>query len=251
MARYYRGYRRNSYSGSYWRHRNISERDQLSAAAGGIDKDIERIFLGLPSFKLESVFTRYGKEYDSSALAYARKTYPSWKSGAVRMSGKVAERLLNLVPTVLDSDTRFELVKKLRAAHRTKVTKNVRCEPNEWRSKVAPEVAELLASSSKFQLPESAVSRIKWLADGDSQAAQRLLAAAEEEEAIARLQHLEREFHRIDVLLQSVQGQKTVSHSIELPQGTVNVSIGEPAKAGCFAVLCILLFLPLLLFLMP
>ena len=116
---------------------------------------------------------------------------------------------------------------------------------------MAPEVAELLASSSQFKLPDSAASRIKWLTDGDAQAAQRLLAAAEEEEAVARLQHLEREFRRIDILLQNVQGQKTVSHLIQLPQGTVNVTIGEPAKAGCLAVLSILLFLPLLLFFTP
>jgi len=247
MSRYYRGYRRRSYSRSYWRQHS-SERDQLSAAVGGIDKDIERIFLNLPTHKLESVFMRYGREHGSSALSYARNTYPSWKSGAVRMSGMVAQRILNLVPTVLDSDIRFDLVKKVRDAHRTKVNKHVRCEPHEWRTKVAPEVGELLASSSRFQLPASAVSRIRWLADGDSQAAQRLLAAAEEEEAIARLRHLELEFRRIDTLIQSVQGQKTISHTIELPQGTIHVSIGEPAKAGCLAILCVFLIPALILF---
>ena len=244
MSRYYRGYRRRS----YWSYQHISERGQLSAAVGGIDRDIERIFLNLPSHKLESVLTRYGREHGSSALSYARKTYPSWKSGRTRMSGMVAERLLNLVPTVLDSDTRFDLVKKVRDAHRTKVNKHVHCEPHEWRTKVAPEVAELLASSSRFQLPAAAVSRIRWLADGDSEAAQRLLVAAEEEEAVARLRHLELEFRRIDTLMQSVQGQKTVSHTIELPQGTIHVSIGEPAKAGCLAILCIFLIPVLLLF---
>ena len=98
MSRYYNGYRRNSYSGSYWGYKNVSERDQLSADTGGIDKDIEQIFLNLPSFKLQSVLIRYGKEHGSSALSYAKKTYPNWKSKKVKMSGKVAERLLNLVP---------------------------------------------------------------------------------------------------------------------------------------------------------
>jgi len=250
MSRYYRGYRRRSYSRSYWGYRNISEREQLTAIAGGIDGDIERIFLNLPSYKLESVLTRYGREHGSPALSYARKTYPKWKSGSVRMSGKVAERLLNLVPTVLDADTRFELVKKLRDAHRSKINRHVQCEPHEWRSRVAPEVAELLASSSQFELPQSAVNRIRWLADGDSQAAQKLLAAAEEEEAVARLQHLEREFRRIDALINGVEGHKTVSHTVELPQGTVRVTIGEPAKAGCLSVLSVLL-LPILLFYRP
>lgn len=166
------------------------------------------------------------------------------------MSGKVAERLLNLVPTVLDADTRFELVKKLRDAHRNKINRHVQCQPHEWREKVAPEVAELLASSSQFELPQSAVNRIRWLADGDSQAAQRLLAAAEEEEAVARLQHLECEFLRIDVLIKSFEGHKTVSHTIQLPQGSVHVTIGESAKAGCLSVLCVLL-LPILLFYRP
>jgi ribosomal protein L22 len=247
MSRYYRGYRRRGYSRSYWGYQNVSERAQLSAIAGGIDKDIERIFLSLPSYKLESVFTRYGHEHGSSALSYARNTYPKWKSGSVQMSGKVAERLLNLVPIVLDSDSRFELVKKLREAHRRKIDKHVQCEPHEWRTKVAPEIAQLLASSSEFKLPDSALNRIRWLTDGDSQAAQRLLAAAEEEEAIARLRHLELEFRRIDALIQSIQGRKTVSHIITLPQGTVSVRIGQPQNSGCLSILCVL-FIPILIF---
>ena len=152
-----------------------------------------------------------------------------------------------LVPTVLDSDTKFDLVKKVRNAHRRKLNKNVQCEPQEWRTKVAPEVATLLKSSTEFELPSAAINRIKWLADGDSQAAQQLLAAAEEEEAVVRLQHLEREFQRIDILLRNVQGKKIIRHAIELPQGTINVLIGEPDKGGCLSVLCILLFIPILL----
>lgn len=248
MSRYYRGYRRRGFSRSYWSYQHVSERAQLSAISGGIDKDIERIFLSLPSHKLESVLTRYGREHGSSALSYARNTYHKWKSGSVQMSGKVAERLLNLVPTVLDSNSRFELVKKLREAHRQKINRHVQCEPHEWRTKVAPEIAQLLASSSEFKLPESALSRIRWLTDGDSQAAQSLLAAAEEEEAVARLRHLEMEFQRIDSLIQSVEGKTTVNHLIDLPQGTVSVRIGKPQQSGCLSVLCIL-FIPIVLFL--
>jgi hypothetical protein len=241
MPRYYRPYsgrRRSSYRN--WGQQHISERAVLSHIAGGIDKDIERIFLNLPPNKLKSVLTRYGRAHGDAALSYALKTYPSWKAGGVQMSGRVAERLLNLVPAVLDSDTRFDLVKKLREAHRKQINKHVHCEPHEWRSKVAPEIAQLLASSSESQLPESAVKRIQWLADGDSQAAQRLLAAAEEEEAIARLQHLEREFGRIDALIHEVQGNATINHQIHLPQGTVTVRIGTPQKGGCLALICVL-----------
>ncbi len=197
---------------------------------GGIDKDVEQIFLNLPLLKLESVFLEYGRDYGARALSYARDAYPRWKSGSVRMSGMVAERLLNLVPLALDASTRFDLVKKLRAAHMHKERRNVACEPNDWRSKVAPVVAELLAASQRFQLPQSAVDRVRWLADGDADAAQRLLAAAEHEEAVVRLRFLEAEFRRIDFLLQSIEATKSVSHTIELPQGTIQISIEEPRK---------------------
>ena len=241
MARYYRR-RRYGYS-----QPRISAREELSRVAGGIDEDIKDIFLNLTSYKLEAVFTRYGKDHGSSALSYARKTYPKWKSREVQMSGKVAERLLNLVPSVLDSSAKYGLVKKLREAHRGRINKHVNCEPHEWRSKVAPELAELLASSSKFQLPQVALQRIQWLADGDSQSANQLLAAAEEEEAIARLQHIEFEFKRIDALIQSIDGKKTVSHTIDLPQGTIHVTIGK-SSSGCFAmVACLAILLALIL----
>lgn len=112
-----------------------------------------------------------------------------------------------------------------------KESRYVSCEPNDWRNKVAPIVAELLAASHKFQLPDYAVNRIRWLTDGDTAAAQRLLAAAEQEEAAVRLRYLEAEFKRIDFLLQNIEATKVVSHTIELPQGTISVSIALPQKS--------------------
>jgi hypothetical protein len=218
-----------------WRtSKPASARQSLSRAIGGIDKDIEQYFLNLSRAQLEVVLRRYGEENGAGALTYACETYSSWKSGYVKMSGRVAERLLELVPRVLDAATRFELVKKVRYAHLRKESRWVSCAPGDWRAKVAPAVAELLAASDKFQLPEAAVSRVRWLADGDSLAAQKLLAAAEQEEAVVRLAFLEAEFQRIDILIQNIQATKSVGHTIELPQGTVHVHIAipEPPKKG-------------------
>src|SRR5574337_1305433 len=44
---------------------------------------------------------------------------------------------------------------------------------------------------------------VHWLTEGDAVAAQRLLAAAEQDEAVVRLRYLEAEFKRIDFLLQN------------------------------------------------
>ncbi len=223
MNRYGRPYNR-SYD-SYHALRHIEERQALSAFLGGIDKDVEELFLNLPQVQLESIFSRYGQDHGTSALSYARKTFPRWKSGEVQMSGSIAGRLLNLVPSVLDTSTRFDLVKKLRAAYFVKAHRYVTCEPQECRTSVALAVADLLSASDQCQLPENAVSTIRWLADGDVIVAQRLLVAAEQDEATARLRFLEAEFERIDFLLKSIQASKHVTHTIDLPQGTVTVSI--------------------------
>jgi len=194
----------------------------------GIDKDVERIFLSLSPPLLELIFICYGKEHGSSALGYARATYAKWKSGSVRMSGVVAERILNLVPLILDKATRFDLVKKLRAAHMHQEDRHVTCAPSDWRSQVAPLVADLIAVSQRFQLPQHVLARVRWVADGDSATAQELLAAAEQDEALVRLQYLEAEFRRIDDLIKTIAGTKSVNHRIELPQGTIHVSITIP-----------------------
>ena len=155
------------------------------------------------------------------------------------MSGRVAERLLNLVPMVMPSDLRFELVKKVRTAFMQKTRRSVSCDPMQWREKVAPAIAEVIAASQEFRLPGEAVSRVRWLADGDTKAAQSLLAAAEQEEAAVRLAYLEDEFRRIDALIGATHGAETsVSHTIQLPQGEVSIYIRMiPEKKGFWATL--------------
>ena len=74
MSRY-RRFSKRSY-GAYRASQHVSERHALSSSLGGIDKDVERIFLNLPNLKLETVLLRYGCEHGASALSYARNTYP-------------------------------------------------------------------------------------------------------------------------------------------------------------------------------
>lgn len=141
----------------------------------------------------------------------------------------IAERLLHLVPLALEPSQRFDLVKKLRSTHMHKAYKHVSCSPANWRNSVAPVVAELLALSASFRLPQNIIDRVRWLSGGDTDAAQKLLAAAEQEEAVGRLQYLESEFRRIDFLLQSIEASKRITHTIELPQGSIHVTIAEPS----------------------
>jgi len=224
----YRRYRRY-YNSKAAEH--VAARKRLSSIFGGIDQDIERIFLHLPSHKLEALFVRYGKAAGSQAESYARATFHKWKSGNVMMSGVVAERLLNLVPPALDTSTRFELVKKLRTAHFKRTSHYVTASPQDWRAKLMPLINEVVADGSAFKLPPELIDRVKWLADGDSTAAQELLSAVDQEKASIRLSYLDAEFRRIEALISTIERTPEIVHRISLPQGIIAVTIALPKKS--------------------
>lgn len=218
---YWGGYRSRRYWASYHR----SKRDQLSNLFGGIDKDIMQAFLSLPSLELDALFIEYGRRHSKSAESYARRTYPKWKSGAVRPSGQTAERLLELLPPRLSKEKRYGLIRKLRQYYLKPTSEYIKTSPENWRQEIAPAVQRLIKRSSEFKLPESVLKKATWLANGDSQAVQRILRSIEEEEARQRTSYLEAEFKRIEIFVANVKNTESASHVISLPQGSISVII--------------------------
>lgn len=226
MAYRYYGRRRNfSYGSSH-----VSQRTELTRQLGGIDKDIEKIFLTLSPSDLERIFNLYARTHGGSAANYARNTYTKWKSGSVKMSGQTAERLISLVPPVLPAPVRFDLVKKLRASYFKKKTIYVNSSPEAWMQDVLKPIHELVSASSSFSPPEYVIAKARWLADGDAKAAQQLLAAAEQEEAAIRLAYIEKEFCRIGALIQNIDTMRKVTHTLSLPQGDIVLQIQLPPR---------------------
>ena len=221
-----RRYRRSwSYYGSY----AVSKRQELSSTFGGIDRDVERLFLNLNREDLDELLEYYEEEHGRAAANYARNTYPKWKRGSVQLSGQTAERLLNLLPPLLPFDTRYELVKKLRKANFRKLTRSVHTTPGAWREAVGPAIADVVNHGSSANIKEGVKQRVAWLADGDVAAAEKLMLAAEQDEAITRLAYLNAEFARMDAMIARMGDYQTsVSHLIELPQGSVHVHITIP-----------------------
>ncbi len=208
----------------------MAERSALTSAFAGIDADIERIFLSLPAQQLEWVFTNYGAAHGSKAESYARQTYEKWKSKTVKMSGQTAERLLNLVPPCISEEARFDLIKKLRSSYLRPTYQQIVTSPQTWRQDLAEPIKNLVNQSSSFSLPDHITKRAAWLANGDTKAAQLLLAAAEQEEAIIRVQFLDAEFRRIEALIQNIENTRSVTHTISLPQGKIVVTVSLPQK---------------------
>lgn len=218
-----RGYRKS------WASSHVSQRNALSSTFGGIDKDVERLFLALDRDDLEDLLEEYAEDYGQVPAQYARDTFPKWKKGTVRMSGKVAERLLKLVPPRLPLTDRFDLVKKLRQANFSKTYKTVYTTPETWRQDLVPAIRELVEHGQSASISEAVKERADWLADGDTAAAERLLDQAMHEEARLRLAYVETEFQRLEQMIAAMDGLEAhVSHTLQLPQGTISVYIQTP-----------------------
>ncbi|MAT39866.1 MAG: hypothetical protein CL946_09715 [Ectothiorhodospiraceae bacterium] len=193
----------------------------------GIDKDIQKIFFSLSEQSLDTLFKRYGQLHGKSAENYARKTFPNWKSGKTNLSGQTAERLLNLIPPYLPQNVKYELITKLRNHYFQKKNSHVSTTNERWQADVFPVVEELIKVSSDFKLPESLVNRAAWLANGDVEAANKILASLELEEAKVRSNYLDIEFNRIQSLVDHMPHTQSIRHCIELPQGNIYVVIEQ------------------------
>ncbi len=208
----------------------MSERAELTRSFGGIDREVEKIFLTLPSADLAHLLRRYGERHGAKSEAYARETYPKWQRGSVKMSGQTASRLLDLLPPFLPASVRFDLVRALRAHHFQKRTIRVQSTPATWLADLTKPIQELVTASTTFALPADLLEKARWLADGDAAAAQRLLAAAEQQEAAIRVAYIDAELRRIQGLIQNIDTTRRVTHTLMLPQGEVHLTVELPAR---------------------
>ncbi len=208
----------------------MEQRRLLATEFGGIDRDVEEAFYQLPGRALNRLLAEYGRRHGSRAEAYARQTFPLWKTGRRRMSGQTARRLLELVPPMLPLDQRLELIRKLRAR---RIHHRVRCRatPATWRDRVSRAVAEVVEHGRTARLPADLLRLASWLADEDRRDLRPLLLRVEEEQARLRTACLEREFRVLADLAAAVRrhGGRVV-HTIELPTGSVVVEL-QPADS--------------------
>ena len=174
-----------------------------------------------PSFALNGLLSRYGEKFGRGAEQHARKTYPSWQSGAVKPSGKTVERLIDLLPPFFSNEHRFDLIRKLRAHHLERQKRYLITTPEQWRGQLTPLIEELLQHGAKSDLPQIVYEKATWLTNGDAAIAQKLLQTIDQEEANIRLSSIGEEFRRIQFLLENVKSAEPVTHIVELPQGDI------------------------------
>lgn len=186
----------------------------------------------LPYHQQESLFRRYGEKFGSSAESYARKVFPSWKSGSVSMSGQTATRMTQLVPHFFNRTQKFECIKALRRRSIGKRHKSVHVTISDWRDKVRVELREIIGVATNYEFSPQLTSMATWLADDDAQQMRLLLASIAAEEAATATAYVETELHRLEAFVSTIQHTASATHKITFEWGTLTVifSIHQPVK---------------------
>lgn len=175
--RRHRRYAGDAYSRDIGRERalqHIEDARRLTAELGGMDQDVKAYFFSLPPADLELLFVEYGKLHnngrsdDQSPEAYARATFSKWRSGSVKMSGKVAERLFNLLPPRMPVAKKYELAEGLwhHVGPQSQRTMRIGIDAtvDEVVEQVRNHIQEVVTS---YRIPDTLERRFAWLAGGD------------------------------------------------------------------------------------
>lgn len=227
MGRYRGRYRRRYYG---YRSQD-SQRDRISRQYGGIDNDIRKMFFSLDERSLKRVFDEYEREHGSGKRKYAEQTFQKWRSGEVRMGGVVSERLVHIVPMVLDFGQKYELVTLLWNRLRPKSKLSLLISPTSGLEEAMATVLGLVEAECERNIPKGVFDRISWLSSEDGVAAKALLSQVEQRQAEIATRTLRAELGQL-LALARTHSDKHVSgaRTIELPTATVTIRVEQYSR---------------------
>jgi hypothetical protein len=204
-----------------------SGRRRLNNAFAGLDRDMMNAFFTLDERDLELVFSHYSQEYGIGAAKYARESYPHWRQGAKNPSRQTYERLMAIVPQVLNFDTKVRLYRRLRDAHRQRERIVVRVAALDDLLLVEEAAKRIVERSRSGPVPADVHARLTWLSRGDGVVAGQLVAVVEEREGEMVAVTVRKELRVIYEMVTGTAVVKNATHEIELPYGTITVDLAK------------------------
>lgn len=157
---------------------HIREAEEFSREIGGTDEDVKEYFFSLPESEIDQILEFYAEEYEADnpgCRAYAEKTLPKWRSGQVRMSGMVAQRLFGLLPPLMPLQKKYQLTESLWKHVGPSSKRLLRVGPDVNLDSALSLVEEHISGVVSHYIPDSMMRRFEWLSAGDVQMKQKLL----------------------------------------------------------------------------
>ena len=238
MARrnYKRSSSRSNNSGYERARKHIAEAEALSDELGGNDKDVKEFFFSLNGAELAKILAVYEQEYGKSPREYAESALPQWKSGRKKMSGLVASRLFSLLPKYMSITDKLSLAESLwkhigpRSTRYIYIGKQATAE--DVRNLVKSELDQLATS---WTIPNPMKKRFDWLAGGDVEVEQRLLAHIVE---LERNQSRQSATDLVTEFMQRYESQRSNSlalfrHIISVGNQKLQIEFSDRPESNC------------------
>lgn len=203
--------------GLFWRHSNSRSKYHHSTLVS--------VLLDLPDQTVNELLELYKKEFGKGPAAYARRTFKKWKTGKVQPATQTFQRFLLHLPKVMSYDLKCEVLRHFMEEYAAKEDYELDVYTDDWEQKLEPLVRQIIDKAFTAELPHEVESRLRWLGDGDMQAAQTILRASQAEEGKIMVSTLRDEFDSIEKLLAEEHLKPRVTHVLEFPYGTIKLNI--------------------------
>lgn len=101
--------RRSTEAGIEAARQHIKEAHQFTSEMGGADRVVKGWLFDLSPQERRPIMDEYGQRHGPKAREYAEDTLPDWMSGRRQMSGMVAKRFFDLLPSHMPLDKKYGL----------------------------------------------------------------------------------------------------------------------------------------------
>jgi hypothetical protein len=213
---------------------HVAEYRDLEYQVGPILGDIQSILFGLSGQELEKFLSNYEKLYGFKARDYATETIPLWNTGARKMSGQTASRLLNLIPYHLSTKQRYELVKKLCLHHVKKNDFTIYINKKDTSSayqEINDAIAQLTEPVTLKYLPEEIQKVILWIYESDITVSRGILAELDKQINEQVNNQINKDMSTIRSIVNS-ESIDNYSESFEFATGSIKLVM--PSEKWCF-----------------
>ncbi len=187
--------------------------------------ELVRALLDLDERAREELFELYREKYGDGAARYARRTYRKWKEGKVRANRQTFERFLVDLPQVMSFDLKCEVLRRFMEEYAAQNDYKLTVYTDDWEEKLTPLIEEMVERPFKAELPRELERKLRWLSNGETQIAQKLLRAAQVAEGRLTASMLREEFAGIEKMLAAIDLKPKVTHRLKFPCGTITLDI--------------------------
>lgn len=183
------------------------------------------VLMGLDDDAVDELLELYKTEFGKGPARYARRTFEKWKTGRVQPNWQTYERFLVHLPGVMSYDLKCEVLRHFMLEYASKEKYTLDVYTDDWESRLTPLVGQIIDKAYTAQMPAEVERKLRWLGDGDMQAAQKILRSSQAAEGKIAVSMLREEFQNIEKLLDAKAFKPKVSHILKFPYGTIELNI--------------------------